>query len=67
MVVQHFLVAFAVTLEQRFQGSGAFLPVFDIELDVLAFFGQPAHQQIDILCLGAGQDHRVQIRDLVIV
>ena len=67
MIVQHFLVAFAVIIDQGFQRSYAFLLICDGQLDILALFCQSAHQKINVLRLRIGKDLRVQARYLVIV
>ena len=36
MVIHYFLVSFAVRIDQLFQGTGAFLSVFDVQLRIFA-------------------------------
>ena len=67
MIVQHFLVAFAVIINQGFQRSSAFPLICDGQIDILALLCQSALQQINVLRLRTGKDLRIQARYLVIV
>ena len=67
MIVQHFLVAFAVIIDQGFQRSSAFSLICDGQIDILDLFCQSAHQKINVLRLRIGKELCIQARYLVIV
>ena len=67
MVIHHLPAALAEVVDQLFQRIGPFLPVLDIQLQVLAVLCQPARQQVDVVRLRAGEDIRVQPGDIIVV
>ena len=67
VVIHQIPVAVYIIIDQRFQIIDTILPVFDLQLNILAVFRQPAHQKVNIACLRIGQNRSVQARDLIIV